>query len=67
MHIIASCNNFIKNKSKNAKDLKIWVTDNSIALKKYYLPIELDLADFPTFVEKRTELLTTVLTDILTL
>jgi uncharacterized protein with ParB-like and HNH nuclease domain len=45
-----------ENKSKNAKDLKVWVTDNSITLKKYYLPKELDLADFPTFVEKRTEL-----------
>jgi len=56
-----------ENKSKNAKDLKVWVTDNSITLKKYYLPKELDLADFPTFVEKRTELLTKVLTDVLTL
>jgi uncharacterized protein with ParB-like and HNH nuclease domain len=56
-----------ENKSKNAKDLKVWVTDNSINLKKYYLPKELDLADFPTFVEKRTELLTKVLTDVLTL
>jgi uncharacterized protein with ParB-like and HNH nuclease domain len=56
-----------ENKSKNAKDLKVWVTDNSIALKKYFLPKELDLADFPTFVEKRTELLTKVLTDVLTL
>lgn len=56
-----------ENKSKNAKDLKVWVTDNSIALKKYYLPKELDLADFPTFVEKRTELLTKVLTEVLTL
>lgn len=56
-----------ENKSKNAKDLKVWVTDNSISLKKYYLPKELDLADFPTFVEKRTELLTKVLIDVLTL
>ena len=56
-----------ENKSKNAKDLKVWVTDNAITLKKYYLPKELDLADFPTFVEKRTELLTKVLTDVLTL
>lgn len=56
-----------ENKSKNAKDLKVWVTDNSITLKKYYLPKELDLADFPTFVEKRTELLTKALTDVLTL
>lgn len=56
-----------ENKSKNAKDLKVWVTDNSINLKKYYLPKELDLAYFPTFVEKRTELLTKVLTDVLTL
>ncbi|WP_445908893.1 DUF262 domain-containing protein [Yeosuana sp.] len=56
-----------ENKSKNAKDLKVWVTDNSITFKKYYLPKELDLADFPTFVEKRTELLTKVLTDVLTL
>lgn len=56
-----------ENKSKNAKDLKVWVTDNSITLKKYYLPKELDLVDFPTFVEKRTELLTKALTDVLTL
>jgi len=56
-----------ENKSKNAKDLKVWVTENSIALKKYYLPKELDLADFPTFVGKRTELLTKILTVVLTL
>ena len=56
-----------ENKSKNAKDLKVWVTDNNIPLKKYYLPKELDLVDFPTFVEKRTELLTKVLTEALTL
>lgn len=56
-----------ENKSKNAKDVKVWVADNSISIKKYYLPKELDLADFPTFVEKRTELLTKALTDVLTL
>jgi len=56
-----------ENKSKNAKDLNVWVAENSISLKKYYLPKELDLADFPTFVEKRMDLLTKVLTEALTL
>lgn len=56
-----------ENKSKNAKDLKVWVTDNSIPLKKYYLPKELDLVDFPTFVEKRVEQLVKQLTEVLTL
>lgn len=55
-----------ENKSKNAKELKVWVMDNSIILKKYHLPKELELADFPIFVEKRTELLTKILTDVLT-
>ncbi|WP_416865440.1 MAG: DUF262 domain-containing protein [Imperialibacter sp.] len=56
-----------ENKSKNAKDLKTWVTDNSISLKNYYLPKELDLIDFPTFVEKRSEKLVRKLTEVLTL
>lgn len=56
-----------ENKSKNAKDLNVWVTENSIPLKKYYLPKELDFIDFPIFVEKRTTLLTKVLTEVLTL
>jgi uncharacterized protein with ParB-like and HNH nuclease domain len=49
------------NKSKGAHDLKTWVTEYAIDLKKHYLPQELDLIDFPTFVKKRTELLKKVL------
>lgn len=56
-----------ENKSKNAKDLNIWVAENSIPLKKYYLPKELELKEFPTFVEKRTALLTKALKEALIL
>lgn len=55
-----------ENKSKGDKDLKSWVNNNSIVLKKYHLPKELDFIDFPTFVEKRTETLKKVLMDELT-
>ncbi len=55
-----------ENKSKNAKDLAQWVEENSIPRKKYYLPKELALEDFPVFVEKRTELLTEKLKEVLT-
>lgn len=55
-----------ENKSKNAKDLKEWVVSNSIPLKNYYLPKELDFQDFPSFIEKRTELLAKELTNVLT-
>jgi len=56
-----------ENKSKNAKSLNTWVAENSIPLKKYYLPDELELKDFPIFVEKRIALLTKELTEILVL
>ncbi|MGO4294393.1 DUF262 domain-containing protein [Chitinophaga sp. RAB17] len=54
-----------ENKSKSSKDLKAWVEEYSPSLKKHYLPQELDLVDFPVFVEKRTELLTAALMDTL--
>jgi len=56
-----------ENKSKSAKDLNIWVSENSIQLKKYYLPKELEFNDFPIFVEKRTELLKHALNEALVL
>lgn len=56
-----------ENKSKGAKELKLWVAENTISLKKHYLPNELSLIDFPIFVEKRKELLTKTLKDVLTL
>lgn len=56
-----------ENKSKNAKDLKPWVEDNSISLKKHFLPKELEFTDFPIFVQKRVELLSKELTSVLTL
>lgn len=55
-----------ENKSKRDKDLRSWITDNSIVLKKHHLPIEVDLINFPTFVEKRTEILKKVLIEELT-
>ncbi|NQU53553.1 MAG: DUF262 domain-containing protein [Bacteroidetes bacterium] len=55
-----------ENKSKNAMDLKDWVNKNSINLKKYYLPKELELEEFPVFVEKRMKLLTKALSEELT-
>jgi hypothetical protein len=55
-----------ENKSKGDKDLKSWVNDNSIKLKHYHLPKELDIIDFPTFVEKRIEILKKVLFEELT-
>jgi uncharacterized protein with ParB-like and HNH nuclease domain len=55
-----------ENKSKNAKDLSVWVAESTISRKKHYLPNELDFVDFPTFVKKRTALLTKELTDVLT-
>jgi hypothetical protein len=56
-----------ENESKGAKDLKLWVIENTISLKKHYLPNELSLKDFPIFVEKRKGLLTKTLKDVLTL
>ncbi len=56
-----------ENKSKNAKDLSVWVAENSIPLKKHYLPDELELKDFPVYVEKRKELLFKALAEVLTL
>jgi hypothetical protein len=53
--------------SKSAKDLDLWIRENSISLKKHYLPKELELKDFPVFVEKREKLLTKALTNVLTL
>ncbi|WJS93384.1 DUF262 domain-containing protein [Flavobacterium johnsoniae] len=55
-----------ENKSKNSKDLKIWIDENNISLKAYHLPKEVDLGDFPIFLEKRSELLRKVLTEELT-
>jgi uncharacterized protein with ParB-like and HNH nuclease domain len=55
-----------ENKSKGAKDLNVWVKENSISLKKHYLPNELELNDFPKFVEKRQKLLIKELTEALT-
>jgi uncharacterized protein with ParB-like and HNH nuclease domain len=54
-----------ENKSKSDKDLKPWVEEYSPSLKNHYLPKELDLKDFPTFVQKRTDLLTRALTEVL--
>jgi len=56
-----------ENKSKNAKDLKTWIEDFKPNLKNHYLPKEVDLIDFPTFVEKRQELLKGKLKEALTL
>lgn len=55
-----------ENKSKSAKDLKNWVEETSPSLSKHYLPKELELSDFPIFVEKRMALLKQKLTDELT-
>lgn len=55
-----------ENKSKSAKDLKNWVDETSPSLSKHYLPKELELSDFPIFVEKRMALLKQKLTDELT-
>lgn len=54
------------NKSKNAKDLEVWVKENQIDKKKYYLPNEVHLRDFPIFVEKRKQLLIKKLSNELT-
>ena len=56
-----------ENESKGSKDLKLWVDENSISLKKHYLPNELNLKDFPIFVEKRKDLLVEELKKVLTL
>ena len=55
-----------ENKSKNAKDLSVWVAENSIPLKKHYLPDELELKDFPIYIEKRRQLLFKALKEVLT-
>jgi uncharacterized protein with ParB-like and HNH nuclease domain len=55
-----------ENKSKGAKDLNIWVNESSISYKKHFLPKELDIIDFPIFVQKRIALLTKELTNVLT-
>jgi hypothetical protein len=55
------------NMSKSAKDLDLWVSKNSTSLKKHFLPKELELKDFPVFVEKREKLLKKALIDVLTL
>ena len=55
-----------ENKSKSAKDLKNWVEETSPSLSKHYLPKELELSEFPIFVEKRMALLKQKLTDELT-
>lgn len=55
-----------ENKSKSAKDLRNWVEETSPSLSKHYLPKELELSDFPIFVEKRMALLKQKLTDELT-
>ena len=56
-----------ENMSKSAKDLKMWVDENSISREKFFLPKNLDLKNFPDFVEERFELLTKKLEDVLTL
>lgn len=55
-----------ENKSKNAKALNEWVKESKVNRKNHYLPNELDFLEFPIFVEKRMELLTKELTDVLT-
>jgi len=55
-----------ENKSKNAKELKLWVEDYGTSLKKHYLPKELEFAEFPIFVEKRTKLLSAAFYELLT-
>lgn len=55
-----------ENKSKGAKDLKVWVEETSPSLSKHYLPKELELSEFPIFVEKRMALLKAKLIDELT-
>jgi uncharacterized protein with ParB-like and HNH nuclease domain len=54
-----------ENKSKNSQALKVWVDEYQPSLKKHYLPKELELNQFPTFVDKRFKLLHTALTDVL--
>jgi len=56
-----------ENMSKSATDLKLWVNKNFISRKKYFLPKNLDLKDFPDFVEDRFKLLSKKLEDVLTL
>jgi uncharacterized protein with ParB-like and HNH nuclease domain len=46
-----------ENKSKNDKDLVVWVKQARPSLTKHYLPDELLLKDFPVFVNKRMKLL----------
>jgi hypothetical protein len=55
-----------ENKSKNAKDLNVWVAESKVNQKRHYLPNEIDFLEFPIFVEKRIKLLTKELKDVLT-
>jgi uncharacterized protein with ParB-like and HNH nuclease domain len=55
-----------ENKSKGAKDLIDWVQEYSPSLKKHFLPKELELENFPNFVNKRYNLLKEELTLALT-
>ena len=55
-----------ENKSKGAKDLKTWVQEASPSLQKHYLPREIEFNNFPTFVEKRINLLKKKLIEELT-
>lgn len=55
-----------ENKSKGTKALKDWVEETSPSVAKHYLPKELELSEFPIFVEKRMVLLKQKLVDELT-
>ena len=46
-----------ENKSKNAKELSPWVSDNKINKKKYLFPNDLELSSFDKFVKERREIL----------
>ena len=51
------------NESKNDEDLSEWVADKNIDLKSHLIPedVSLDFKDFRKFIEKRKELLTTII------
>jgi uncharacterized protein with ParB-like and HNH nuclease domain len=55
-----------ENKSKSDNELKTWVSKFKPSLQNHYLPSELELKNFPTFVEKRSALLKAELKNVLT-
>jgi uncharacterized protein with ParB-like and HNH nuclease domain len=56
-----------ENKSKNDLDLESWVKKYKPSLKNHYLPDEVQLKNFQTFVDKRIKLLSDELKTVLSL